>query len=164
MSIGKQALMAVTGLSAGVGVAGGLFALMIALGLVSEFADQTRTARYIFWYEDAISVGAILGNIISVYQTVLPLGQAGAGIFGLFSGIFVGAWAMALTEIVNIVPIFTRRMDLRRGLGLMIASMAGGTDGWVVSVLLFPILGGKYNERIPGIPAAAAGRGGEAAV
>lgn len=47
MSIGKQALMAVTGLSAGVGVAGGLFALMIALGLVSEFADQTRTARYI---------------------------------------------------------------------------------------------------------------------
>lgn len=126
MSIGKQALMAVTGLSAGVGVAGGLFALMIALGLVSEFADQTRTARYIFWYEDAISVGAILGNIISVYQTVLPLGQAGAGIFGLFSGIFVGAWAMALTEIVNIVPIFTRRMDLRRGLGLIIASMAAG--------------------------------------
>ena len=40
----------------------------------------------------------------------------------------------------------------------------GGTDGWVVSVLLFPILGGKYNERIPGNPAAAAGRGGEAAV
>ena len=32
----------------------------------------------------------------------------------------------ALTEIVNIVPIFTRRMDLRRGLGLMIASMAAG--------------------------------------
>ncbi len=104
----------------------GLFALMIALGLVSEFADQTHTARYIFWYEDAISVGAILGNIISVYQAVLPLGQAGAGIFGLFSGIFVGAWAMALTEIVNIVPIFTRRIDLRRGLGLIIASMAAG--------------------------------------
>ena len=126
MSIGKQVLMAVTGLSAGVGVAGGLFALMIALGLVSEFADQTHTARYIFWYEDAISVGAILGNAISVYQIVLPLGQVGAGVFGLFSGVFVGTWAMALTEIVNIVPIFTRRMDLRRGLGLMIASMAAG--------------------------------------
>ena len=126
MSVWKQALMAVTGFSAGIGVAGGLFALMIALGIVSEFADLTRTARHIFWYEDAVSAGAILGNVLSVYQMVLPLGQVGAGIFGLFSGAFVGAWAMALTEIVNIVPIFTRRMDLRRGLGLIIAAMAAG--------------------------------------
>ena len=161
MSSWKQVLMAAMGLSAGVGVAGGLFALMIALGLVSEFADQTRTARYIFWYEDAVSVGAILGNTISVYQTVLPLGQAGAGVFGLFSGVFVGTWAMALTEIVNIVPIFTRRIDLRQRAWADDRVHGGGTDGWVVSVLLFPILGGKYNERIP---SAAAGRAGEAAV
>ena len=126
MSIGKQVLMAVTGLSAGVGVAGGLFALMIALGLVSEFADQTHTARYIFWYEDAISAGAILGNIISVYQTVLSLGQAGAAIFGLFSGIFVGAWAMALTEIVDAVPVFSRRIRLKTGMPWLILSMALG--------------------------------------
>lgn len=126
MSSWKQVLMATVGLSAGIGVAGGVFALIIALGIVSEFADQTRTARHIFWYEDAVSAGAILGNAISVYQIVLPLGQVGAGVFGLFSGVFVGTWAMALTEIMNIVPIFTRRMDLRRGLGLMIASMAAG--------------------------------------
>ena len=48
------------------------------------------------------------------------------GIFGAFSGIFVGAWAMALTEIVNIVPIFTRRIDLRRGMEILIAGMAVG--------------------------------------
>ena len=46
--------------------------------------------------------------------------------FGFFSGIFVGAWSMALTEILNIVPIFTRRLDLRRGLGLIVSSMAAG--------------------------------------
>ena len=101
MSSWKQVLMAAVGLSAGIGVAGGVFALIIALGIVSQFADQTRTARHIFWYEDAVSAGAILGNAISVYQIVLPLGQVGAGVFGLFSGVFVGAWAMALTEIVN---------------------------------------------------------------
>ena len=69
--------------------------------------DRTRTARHIFWYEDAVSAGAILGNAISVYQIVLPLGQVGAGVFGLFSGVFVGAWAMALTEIVNICLLYT---------------------------------------------------------
>lgn len=122
----KEALMAVTGLSCGVGVAGGLFALIIALGLVAEFADQTRTARHIFWYEDAVAAGGILGNLLSVYRFEIPAGSLGAGIFGLFSGIFVGAWAMALTEIINIVPIAARRIDLRRGLGLVIASMAIG--------------------------------------
>lgn len=33
---------------------------------------------------------------------------------------------MALTEIVNIVPIFTRRIDLRRGMEILIAGMAVG--------------------------------------
>ena len=33
---------------------------------------------------------------------------------------------MALTEIVNIVPIFTRRLEMRRGLELIIVSMSVG--------------------------------------
>lgn len=122
----KQLFLASVGFSCGLAVAGGLFALIIALGLVAEFADQTHTAKYIFWYEDAVAAGGILGNVVSVYQLMVPVGTLGAGIFGIFSGIFVGAWAMALTEIVNIVPIFTRRIDLRRGMEILIAGMAVG--------------------------------------
>lgn len=122
----KQIFMALVGFSCGLGVAGGLFALIIALGLVAEFADQTHTAKYIFWYEDAVAAGGILGNVVSVYRLMIPVGTIGAGIFGIFSGIFVGAWAMALTEIVNIVHIFTRRIDMRRGLALVIGVMALG--------------------------------------
>lgn len=122
----KEILMGVVGLSSGIGVAGGLFALIIALGLVSDFADKTHTAKYVLCYEDAIAAGGILGNLLSIYQVVLPLGQWGAGLYGVFSGIFVGAWAMALTEILNIVPIFSRRIELRRGLNLVILSMVLG--------------------------------------
>ena len=43
----KQIFMAMVGFSCGLGVAGGLFALIIALGLVAEFADQTHTAKHI---------------------------------------------------------------------------------------------------------------------
>lgn len=56
----KQILMAAVGLSCGLAVAGGLFALIIALGLVAEFADQTHTAKHIFWYEDAVAAGESL--------------------------------------------------------------------------------------------------------
>ena len=129
----QQALLAVLGLSAGFAVAGGIFALIIALGVVARFAGRTHTARYIFLYEDAVALGGIFGNLMSVYGFSLPIGQVGAGIFGLFSGIFVGAWAMALTEIVNIIPIFTRRLSLRRGMELLVLSMAlGRTLGAVI--------------------------------
>lgn len=122
----KETLMAVIGLSCGLSVAGGLFALIIALGLVAEFAEKTHTARHIFWYEDAVAVGGIVGNLISIYPLSVPAGSWGPGIFGLFAGVFVGAWAMALTEIINIIPIVTRRIDMRRGIGLALLSMAAG--------------------------------------
>lgn len=129
----KQIFMAAAGFSCGLAVAGGLFALIIALGLVAEFADQTHTAKHILLYEDAVAAGGILGNLMSVYRFIVPAGSVGVGIFGLFSGVFVGAWAMALTEIVNIVPIFTRRIDMRRGLALVIAVMAlGRTAGSLI--------------------------------
>ena len=79
----KEALMAAVGLCSGLAVAGGLFALIIALGLVAKFADQTHTARYILLYEDAVAAGGILGNLVSIYSPSLPFGDAGVGIFGI---------------------------------------------------------------------------------
>jgi len=122
----KQILMAVVGTSAGFAVAGGIFALIIALGVVARFAGRTHTAKYIFLYEDVVALGGILGNLVSVYGFPIPVGTLGAGIFGTFTGIFVGVWAMALTEILNIIPIFTRRIALRRGMELIVFCMALG--------------------------------------
>ena len=41
---GQQILLAVIGVSAGVAVAGGLFAVIVALGVVAGFADRPHTA------------------------------------------------------------------------------------------------------------------------
>lgn len=122
----KQAVMALWGLSAGFAVAGGIFALIIALGVVARFAGRTHTASKIFLYEDAVAFGGIMGNLVSVYAFPIPVGDIGAGLFGIFAGIFVGAWAMALTEILNIIPIFSRRLNIRRGMEWIIFTMALG--------------------------------------
>lgn len=45
---------------------------------------------------------------------------------GLFSGIFVGGWILALAEIVNIFPILTRRIGLTKGLSLVVIAIALG--------------------------------------
>lgn len=107
-------------------MAGGLFALLIALGVISRFAGKTHTAQYIFYYEDATAIGGILGTIISIYQFPIPVGMVGVVFFGLFAGIFTGAWAMALTEIVDTIPIFSRRIRLKTGMPWIILAMALG--------------------------------------
>lgn len=111
---GLQIILAVIGLSAGIVVAGGLFSFIIGLGVISDFADRTHTGEHILLYEDAVAWGGILGNIFFVFQVELP----GAGwlltIFGALAGIFVGCWAMALAEMLNVFPIFIRRVKLVR--------------------------------------------------
>lgn len=123
---GRQLLLAVIGLSAGVTVAGGLFSFIIGLGVVSDFADRTHTGKHILLYETCIELGGILGNIFFIYQIPIGMGKVLVPVFGVFGGIFVGCWSMALAEILNIFPIFVRRVRLLRCIPYIILSMAIG--------------------------------------
>ncbi len=128
-----ELLLGFLGLASGLAVAGGMFALLIALGVVSRFAGKTHTAAYVMRYEDAAAMGGIFGNLFSIYQFPIPAGVPGAALFGFLSGVFTGAWAMALTEIVDAVPIFSRRIRLKTGMPWIILAMALGRSfgAWV---------------------------------
>ena len=121
-----QILMAVIGLSAGMVVAGGLFSFISGLGVISDFADRTHTGEYIMLYEDSVALGGILGNLFFIYQIEIPYGAWLVPIFGLFGGIFVGCWSMALAEILDVFPIFVRRVKLLRGIQYVILGVALG--------------------------------------
>lgn len=121
-----QILLALIGLSSGMIVSGGLFSFISGLGVISDFADRTHTGEHILLYEDSIVLGGILGNIIFIYQIGIPHGAWLVPLFGLFSGIFVGCWAMALAEMLNVFPIFIRRVKLVRGIQWIILSVAIG--------------------------------------
>ena len=121
-----QVLMAVIGLSAGMVVAGGLFSFISELGVVSDFADRTHTGEHILLYENSVALGGILGNIFFIYQIEIPYGGWIVPVVGLLGGIFVGCWSMALAEILDVFPIFIRRMKLLRGIQYLILGIALG--------------------------------------
>ena len=54
-------VLAVIGLSSGTVVAGGIFAFIAIIGVVPRLAQKTKTEKYIMIYEDAITLGGILG-------------------------------------------------------------------------------------------------------
>ena len=126
----KYVLLAVFGLGAGAGLAGGFFALIIALGIISRFAHQTKTGKYILLYEELVALGGCLGTFWYLYEWKIPMGKALLAVYGSFAGIFLGAWTMALTEVIDTIPIFMRRIYLRKGLvgavwGLALGHTAG---------------------------------------
>lgn len=122
----KQIVLGLIGLSSGVVVAGGLFAFLIELGILADFADRTHTAEHILLYEDAAVWGGILGNVFFLFHVPIPFGRWLLPVFGLLAGIFVGCWSMALAEILNVFPIFVRRLKIVRYISAFILSMAVG--------------------------------------
>lgn len=119
-------VLAFLGLAFGLSISAGLFAFLIGLGVVSDFADRTHTGKYVTLYEDFIVVGGILGNLFWVYQVDFLRGSWLLLGFGLLSGIFVGCWSMALADILNIFPIFIRRAKITTGLSWIVVGMALG--------------------------------------
>lgn len=122
----KQCFIFLLGIAGGGAVAGGVFAFITILGIVPRMAARTATAGNVYLYESCIILGGTLGNLQTIYQFSIPLGQPGLIIFGLFSGLFTGCLAMALTETLKVIPVFAQRAKLRNGLPFIILGLAFG--------------------------------------
>lgn len=142
--MGKTFLLSLLGVSYGLLSSAGVFTVLVAIGLVPRFAGKTHTARKVFLYEEMVILGTLTGCFVTVYseysqfgaflqqhypgqETVwLSLGTVLQIAFGLFSGMFIGCLALAIAEMLDSIPILTRRISFRHGIGLAVLSMALG--------------------------------------
>ena len=114
------------GISGGLLVAGGMFAFITMIGVVQRMVAGSKTAKYVRVYENAVIAGCTFGNIVWMYKIPLHLGPIFLCGYGFFSGIYVGCLSFALAEILNVLPIFTKRLHLKVGIPYVIASFAFG--------------------------------------
>ena len=120
----EQIAMGFLGLCAGGVVASAAVAFLIGLGIIPRYAGITHTADKILLYEDSMILGALAGNVFYVFRLHIPLGVWGLGIYGLFSGIFLGGWILALAEMADIFPIVARRIKLKHGIPIISVAIA----------------------------------------
>ncbi|MFQ9985746.1 MAG: stage V sporulation protein AB, partial [Lachnospiraceae bacterium] len=83
---------------------------------------------HIFLYEDTILLGAAIGNIISIFEPSVAsaAGQPILLLFGLFAGMYTGCLAIALAEVLNVIPIMMRRAKMQKGSGIVLTMIALG--------------------------------------
>ena len=124
------------GLCGGLLVAGGLFAFLALVGVVTRLAAGTTTAKYITFYEDMSLFGCIGGNLLFLYRFPLPLGNMLLGMYGIGAGIFTGCLAAALSEVVNMFPVLSERVSLKKGMtGIMTMFAIGKLIGSLFGLL-----------------------------
>ena len=127
---------AVLGLCGGLLVAGGLFAFLALVGVVTRLAAGTTTAKYIMFYEDMSLLGCVGGNLFYLYKFSLPPGNIFLGLYGIGAGVFTGCLAAALAEVVNMMPVLSERVSLKKGMtGIMTMFALGKLVGSLFGLL-----------------------------
>ena len=130
------------GFTFGLLTSAGVFTVLSAVGLIPRFVGTTHSAKEIWLYEDMVIGGTIVGGMFSIFEDRLNLGawmlgrisesvwivlgNIMLGVIGVFGGMFVGCLALAIAEMLDSIPILTRRISFRHGLGLMVLSIALG--------------------------------------
>jgi len=84
-------------------------------------------------------LGILAGIILSVFTPFIQPGQWFSGyawwdvaaqiflgIYGIFTGMFVGSLAVAIAEMLDAIPIFARRISFEKGIGIAILCFAFG--------------------------------------
>lgn len=133
----RPLLLIFYGFAAGMVVSAGVFAFIAAIGIVPRLAKRTGTERFIPVYEDTITLGGLFGTTAMFIDYRLPPVPLLAAAFALFAGMFVGVLAVALAEVLNVMPVMMRRSRLTNGLPWLILAFAlGKTVGSLVYFLV----------------------------
>ncbi|SNZ10465.1 stage V sporulation protein AB [Terribacillus aidingensis] len=128
----------IIGLSAGLATGAGFVAFLTVLGIIPRLIQLSKTHRFIITYEAGVTAGAFAGTILSFHYFHFHAPLLLISFWGLLHGIFVGMLAAALTEVLNVFPILTRRIGLDGSLiWFFMAIVLGKITGSLFQWLLF---------------------------
>jgi len=119
-----------------------VFAFITIVGIVPRLAQKTHTPRKVRLYEMALALGGIFGTLAGFFRLHLPIGSIGAVIVSVACGIFIGCLAMSLAEVLNVIPILSRRIRVKRGLFFIVMAIALGK---LTGALLYFLVPGFFD-------------------
>lgn len=122
----KYICLIIIGLGSGTIISGAVFAFISIIGVVPRLAMKTNTQKYIKTYETAIILGGIWGALTIFIDYYIPINVLIVILFAFAIGIFYGCLAVSLAEILNVIPILTRRVRLQKGIKYFILALAFG--------------------------------------
>lgn len=126
MTILNDILLVILGLSGGLVVGTGFVAFITVLDIIPRLTVISKTFRFVTWYEYTIILGVLLFTWIDFRDWIIYINEWVLAFLGIFFGIFIGMLAAALTEVINVIPILARRLNMARHIIYILMAMAFG--------------------------------------
>jgi stage V sporulation protein AB len=122
----KPLLIVFFGLAGGLAVGAGLVAFLTVLGVIPRLTQLTKTVSYIQAYEWGIVGGAVSGGILSLRDHGFGISPFWLIPIGILCGSFIGMLAAALTEVLNVLPILSKRMGIFERIVILLMAIVLG--------------------------------------
>ncbi|WP_067728196.1 stage V sporulation protein AB [Oceanobacillus damuensis] len=116
----------IIGLGGGLAVGAGFVAFITVLGIIPRLIQLSKTESLINVFSASVIIGLMIGTYfsfanVSFQQPVLVL-----LVWGILHGIFNGMLAAALTEVLNVFPILSRRIRMEKYLLILLMAIVFG--------------------------------------
>lgn len=126
MNLFWGAVCIVWGFASGIIISTGVVSFINAIGIIPRLAMKAKITTHYLALANASLLGVIVGTIFYIWDVYLPLPKVIIALFALAIGLFVGCLAVAVAEVLNVIPIMENRLGLKRGMYIMILSFAVG--------------------------------------
>ena len=116
----------------GIAFAGGLTAgsaaaaFLALLEVIPRLMQISDTRNYIKLYQGVLTFGFVLFTLIYFTEFHLNLSKYVAIPAGLLYGMFIGIFASALAEVLNVIPVLAKKLKLRDHLVYVIYTLMAG--------------------------------------
>lgn len=114
------------GFSSGVAISTGIVAFITAIGIIPRLVMKAQISKYYYAIGTTIVLAATMGVIWGTEGVRFPLPKLLIGTLAFAFGIFVGCLAVAIAEVINVMPVMSRRLHMREGVYLFIIAFAIG--------------------------------------
>ena len=143
MAAVKTIIIMILGFGGGLVISGAVFAFIAIIGVVPRIAQKTETKEYIRTYETGIIIGGIWGTSCLMVDYSLPIGVPAVTFLLFLVGIFYGCLAVSLAEVLDVIPILSRRGGLKKGIKYFITALAAGK---LIGSMLYYFVPGFFIE------------------
>ncbi len=103
----------------GIGIASGTFAFLLFISVLPRLMQKAKIENKVIFVENMVIRGILFGTVLSLFSWKKKwifdlLGRMVLTLFGVSAGVFTGCISVALAEILDVFPIFFRRINLKQ--------------------------------------------------
>ena len=127
------------GLSSGLVVGGAYAAFITMLEIIPRLVQISRTKKFKILYQYAYILGVSTFTIFYFSDISFKLNNALVVFIGLMIGTFMGIFSSALAEVLNVIPVLSKKLKLKDEAkyivyAILFGKVAGSLYFWLIFV------------------------------